>query len=199
MFYNDDGVAATLTGMGHSFCGPSVAAILGSPALNFEDSYLLSAGISGTPPDVGTLGSVFVSDYVVNWDYGHRWAQEDDPRDLSGGSGSDQAFAFQIYPGRPFDYVYELNPSLVEKAVSLSEGVDLADSKRAQEYRQLYPQETAQREPFIDVGTTVSGEEYWHGSTFSDQAQYIADEYGGEVHGLFVAETESTPLSPALS
>ena len=192
VFYNDDGVAATLTGMGHSFCGPSAAAILASPALNFEDSYFLSAGIGGTPPDVGTLGSVFVSDYVVNWDFGHRWAQEDDASDLDGGEGADQEFALQIYPGRPFDYVYELNGDLVDKAVSLSEGVELADSERAKEYRQLYPQDAANREPFIDTGTTVSGEEYWHGPTFSEQAEYISSEYGASTYATTEMEDYAT-------
>lgn len=192
VFYDDDGVAVTLTGMGHSFCGPSVAAILASSAFDFEDSYFLSAGISGAPPDVGTLGSVFVSDYVVNWDFGHRWAQEDDPRDLQGGEGPDQEFALQIYPGRPFDYVYELNEDLVNKAVSLSEGVDLEDSDRAKEYRELYPQEAANRDPFLDVGTTVSGEEYWHGPTFSDQAQYIADEYEASTYATTEMEDYAT-------
>ena len=216
VFYNEDGVAATVTGMGHSLCAPSVASILASPRFDFENTYFLSAGISGTPPDVGTLGSVFVGDYVVNWDYAHRWAQEDSEdasfnreerrgdnrgksqvqdrsRGVDNGKGKDgDDFALMLLPFRPFDYVYRLNPDLVQKAADLGSGVQLIDSDEAKAYRQNYPEKTARREPFIDVGTTVSGEEYWHGQTFSEQAQYICDQYEASTYATTEMEDYAT-------
>lgn len=198
VFYNaETGIAGTITGMGHSICGPSVASILASPRFDFEDTYFISAGISGTPPDVGTLGSVFVSDHVLNWDYGHRWAQEDSAtasynKKKGQGQGIEDDYALQLLPFRPFDYSFELNPALVETAYNLGKNVELFDTDDAAAYRENYPEKTARRDPFVDIGTTVSGEEYWHGETFSDQAQYISDQYGASTYATTEMEDYAT-------
>lgn len=197
VFYNDDGVGATITGMGHALCGPSVASILANPQLDLEDTYFLSAGISGTPPDVGTLGSVFVTDYVVAWDYAHRWAQEDSAnasynRKEGKGKGQEDDYALIAEPWDDFTYAYEINPALVEAAYNMGSQVSLADSQRAEEYRQNYPDKKARQDPFVDVGTTVSSEEYWHGETFSDQAQYISDLAGAGTYATTEMEDFAT-------
>lgn len=181
VYVNEDGVGATITGMGHAKCGPSVASILASPRLDLEDTYFISAGISGTPPAVGTLGSVFVTDYVVAWDYAHRWAQEDSAnasynRKEGSGKGTGDDYALIAEPWDDLQYAYELNPALVQAAYDRTKDLELADSPQAESYRQNYPHQTARRDPFVDIGATISSEEYWHGETFSDQAQYICDE-----------------------
>lgn len=191
VYYNpDNGVAATVTGIGKSLCTTSVTSILASPAFDLDETFFISAGISGTPPEVGTTGSVFVSDYVVDWDLAHRWAQEDSEtadynRESSQGKGQGQDrgqsnadnYALELLPYRPFDYSYEIDPDHVSQALSIAKDVSLTDSEVAKEYRQNYTEEAAQREPFVDIGTTVCGDEYWHGETFSNQAQYICDQY----------------------
>ncbi|MDT3435534.1 hypothetical protein [Haloarcula sp. 1CSR25-25] len=82
-----------------------------------------------------------------------------------------------MLPYRPFDYSYQIDPAHVERALSLAETATLADSEQAKQYRQNYTEEAAQRTPFVDIGTTITGDEYWHGETFSNQAQYICDQY----------------------
>lgn len=187
VYYNaDNGVAATVTGIGKSLCTTSVTSILASPTFDLEDTFFISAGISGTPPEVGTTGCVFVSDYVVDWDLAHRWAQEDSAtadynRESGRGNGQGQSdsdnYALELLPYRPFDYSYQIDPAHVERALSIAEDVSLSDSEQAKQYRQNYTEEAAQRTPFVDIGTTVTGDEYWHGETFSNQAQYICDQY----------------------
>jgi purine nucleoside permease len=187
VYYNEsNGVAATVTGIGKSLCTTTVSSILASPQFDFDETFFLSAGISGTPPDVGTTGCVFVSDYVVDWDLAHRWAQEDSAnasynRSKGQGKGAGTAatddYAAEPLPYRPFDYSYEVAPANVERALSIAQGVSLADSEQAQMYRQNYPDKAARRSPFVDIGTTVTGDEYWHGETFSEQSQYFCDLY----------------------
>jgi len=186
VYYSEDsGIAATITGMGKSICTTSVTSILASSKFDFEDTFFVSAGIAGTPPDVGTTGSVFVSDYVVDWDLSHRWAEQD----ASADSGE---YAMEPLPFRPFDYSYEMNDALVQTALDIGQTVTLRDSETAKSYRQQYPQETAQRKPFVDVGTTVAGSEYWHGETFSDQAQFLCDEYGAGTYATTEMEDFGT-------
>ncbi len=167
VYYNDEGVAGTITGIGKSNTAGSLSAILRSPKFDFEDTYFVTAGISGSPPSVGTLGSVFVSEAVADWDLLHRWSRADGPAD---------PHAMMLRPHRP-DHAFELNNDLVERASTLAEDVTLTDSERAKEYRALYDEEVAQSEPFVGVGTTLCGDTYWHGETFSEQAQHIVDEY----------------------
>jgi len=151
-----------------------------------DDTFFVSAGISGTPPDVGTLGSVFIGDHVVAWDYAHRWAQEDSAnasfnKKKGKGKGQEDNYALIAEPFSGFKYSYDLNSDLVSKAYGMTQGMDLvptSDTTTMEDYRSNYPEKTARSDPFVGIGTTVSSEEYWHGETFSDQAQYISDVAG---------------------
>lgn len=167
LYYNDDGLAVTPTGIGKSAATTTVTSILSSPKLKFDDNTLfLTAGIAGAPPDVGTLGSVFISDAVVDWDLMHRWSRNDGP--------ADPYAAMKLDPSS--EKYYELNDGLTTLAYYLGQQADLIDSDRAKQYREFYEEKTANQEPFVDMGTTVCGDEYWHGSTFSEQARWMCDE-----------------------
>ncbi|WP_266075753.1 nucleoside phosphorylase-I family protein [Haladaptatus caseinilyticus] len=182
VYHNDDGVAGTVVGIGKTNAASSLTAILRSPEFDFENAYFVTAGIAGSPPDVGTLGSVFVSDGVADWDLVHRWSRSD---------GEADPHAMMFRPHRP-DHAYELNDGLVKTAHRLGKRVSLTDSERAKEYRKLYSQETAQSDPFVGVGTTMCGDTYWHGSTFSDQAAHIAEEYGVSTYATTEMEDFAT-------
>lgn len=182
VYHNDEGVAGTVVGIGKTNAATSLSSILRSPKFDFENTYFVTAGIAGSPPDVGTLGSVFVSDAVADWDLVHRWSRAD---------GDADPYAMMFRPNRP-DHVYELNGNLVKTARRLGERASLTDTERAKEYRKLYPQETAQSNPFVGVGTTMCGDTYWHGSTLSDQAGYIAEEYGASTYATTEMEDFAT-------
>jgi len=166
LYFNDDELAVTPTGIGKSQATTTVTSLLAAPNINFEETVFLSAGIAGVPPDVGTLGSVFLSDYVVDWDLSHRWSRADGP--------ADPHAMMKLDPDS--QKYYEINEDLLELAQWAAKGTELAVSDQAVEYRQLYDEEAAQQDPSIGVGTTVCGDEYWHGSTFSDQAEWLCSD-----------------------
>ena len=77
VYYTDDGIGITSTGMGKPEAAATVTAILASRKFDCSSAYFVTVGVAGTPPDVGTLGSVFVADAIVDWDKKHRWAARD--------------------------------------------------------------------------------------------------------------------------
>ncbi|WP_049972369.1 phosphorylase family protein [Haladaptatus cibarius] len=166
--YTDDGVAITSTGMGKSAAATTVASILASPKIDCSDMYFLSVGIAGTTPEVGTLGSVFIADFVVDWDCKQRWAERDD---------SDSARNLQLLPYRPRDYVYRLDEALVSSAYDRAREVELCDSEAVQELRDEYPQKSARGKPTVEIGTTLCGDEFWHGESYSEDAQWLVKQY----------------------
>lgn len=164
----EDGIGVTATGMGKANAATTVSALCASPKVDLSDAYVLSVGIAGVSPDAGTVGSVFVADHVVDWDRKHRWAE----RDADGDENPIRLPAF-----RPRDPVYSLSESLVERAVDAAGTVDLADDPDARSLRDRYPQESASGSPSVEVGTTLCGDEFWHGATFSRQAQWLVEQY----------------------
>jgi purine nucleoside permease len=166
LFISDDGLAVTPTGIGKSQATTTVTSLLAAPNIDFDNTIFVSAGIAGTPPDVGTLGSVFLSDYVVDWDLSHRWSRADGP--------ADPHAMIKLDPDS--QKYYKINEDLLALAQWATSGTSLAISDRAVEYRQLYDEQAAQQDPSIGVGTTVCGDEYWHGSTFSDQATWLCSD-----------------------
>ncbi|WP_435078541.1 phosphorylase [Halococcus sp. AFM35] len=166
LYYNENGLAVTPTGIGKSAATTTVTSVLSSPKLKLDNTLFITAGIAGTPPDVGTLGSVFISNAVVDWDLMHRWSRKDGP--------ADPYAAMKLDPSS--EKYYKLNDGLASIAYYIGQQANLTDSKRAKQYREFYKEETANREPFVGMGTTICGDEYWHGSTFSNQASWMCSE-----------------------
>lgn len=80
VLYNYKSVAGTVIGIGKSNTATSVTAVLLDPRFDFSQTYFLTSGFSGTPPDVRTLGSVFWAPWVVDYDLTHRMSpSEGDP------------------------------------------------------------------------------------------------------------------------
>ncbi|MEF8836383.1 MAG: purine nucleoside permease [Candidatus Bipolaricaulota bacterium] len=202
VLYNDKGVAGTVIGIGKSNAATSVTAILLDPRFDFSQTYFLTSGCSGTPPEVGTLGSVFWAPWVVDYDLTHRMSpSEGDPvqplecnpelyphqckLDASGKKGVTEYET----------YAYKLNEKLVKWALDLSKNAELADSSAAKEYRNRYLQETARRDPFIDIGTTITGDTYFHGPGLSEQAQEIVNWYNAGTYSTTQMEDYATALA----
>ena len=199
VFYNDDGVYGTVIGVGKSEAAASVTAVLLDPRLDFSAAYFITSGCAGTPPSVGTLGAVFWADWVVDYDTGHRMSPEEgtpfQPLECNPATDPNckltcpkEAKDCKEYTPRAF----KLNENLVAWAYYLSKDVELADSEAAQNYRALYPEEAARRAPFIDIGTTVCGDCYFHGPGLSKEAQYICDLYGAGTYSTTEMEDYAT-------
>lgn len=184
--YTDDGIGVTPTGMGKVEAATTVTALLASSEIDLSDTYFVTAGVAGAPPSVATLGAVFVADAVVDWDLKHRW-----PDDRAGASPID------LLKYRPHDYVRRLDEDLVTAAIEVAENVELRDSERAAAHRQQYDEAAARSEPFVGVGATVCGDEFWHGQPFSEQAQWLVEQYGAGVYAT--SEMEDFGTASALA
>jgi len=199
ILYNDDGVYGTVIGVGKSEAAASVTAVLLDPRLDFSEAYFITSGCAGTPPSVGTLGAVFWADWVVDYDLGHRMSPEEgtsfQPLECNPVTNANCKLTCpeteegcKKYSPRTF----KLNEDLVAWAYYLSKDVELADSEAAQNYRALYTEETAQRAPFVGIGTTMCGDCYFHGPRLSTEAQYICDLYGAGIYKSTEMEDHAT-------
>lgn len=184
---NGDGVCGSVLGMGKVSSSASMMAILLSPEFDFSQAYFFLTGVAGTPPSRGTIGDVNWATWLVDYDLGHRWDQD------------------EVSPGEPLFMpregyedirLYELNSTMVEWAVRLSEDVELADSPEAREYRQRYPDEAARGAPRIATGTHMTGDTFFHGPGLSAEAQYIAELYGADDY--MITEMEAAAITQVI-
>jgi len=91
------------------------------------------------------------------------------------------------------EYVWQLDEGLVDRALTAAREVRLADSDRAAEIRQQYDDS---RTPEVDVGTTVCGDEVYHGEATAAQVDALCDSYG--VDGFVTTEMEDAGTATAL-
>ncbi len=186
VYYTDDGIGITSTGMGKPEAAATVTAILASPKFDCSETHFVTVGVAGTPPDVGTLGSVFIADYIVDWDKKHRWVAHD------GETAEEREHPLELFSYRPHDYVYHLNDDLVKTALDAGKSVELRDSAASKTYREHYSQDAARSDPSVAVGTTLCSDEFWHGGTIAEQAQWLVDEYGAGTYATTEMEEMGT-------
>ncbi len=184
---SDDGICGSVLGMGKVASSASMMAILLDPSLDFSNAYFLLTGVAGTPPDKGTIGAVSWATWLVDYDLGHRWAEDEVP------AGEP---LFMPRDGYEDIRVYELNADLVERAVEIGSDVELADSEDARTYRERYPQETARRAPFLFTGTHMTGDTFFHGPGLSAQAQYMTELYGADDY--VITEMEAAAIAQVI-
>ncbi|MFC7078973.1 phosphorylase [Halorussus caseinilyticus] len=190
VYVTDHGVGVTPTGMGKVEAATTLTALLAAPELDLSDAYFVTAGVAGAPPNVATLGAVFLADAVVDWDLKHRWSD-------GGGPGADETRPIDLLKYRPRDYVYRLNDDLVESALNVAEGVELAADEEASAYCQRYDEATARSSPFVGVGATVCGDEFWHGRALAEQVEWLVERYDAGVY--VTSEMEDFGTASALA
>lgn len=184
--YTDEGIGITATGMGKADAAATVTAILASSRVDCSKTYFVTVGIAGASPEVGTLGSVFIADAVVDWDRKHRWAVRD------GVTEAEREMPIELLSYRPHDYVYHLNDDLVADARRVGESVELSDSEPTRAYRNHYTQEAARATPSVDTGTTLCGDEFWHGETIAEQAEWLTEQYDNGTYATTEMEEMGT-------
>jgi purine nucleoside permease len=172
----DAGLTLAPTGIGKSAAATTVSALAAGDDVALDEATLLTVGIAGCRPAAGTLGSVFVADRVVDWDIKLRIGET--------------TGRMQWLTG---EYVWQLDEGLVDRALTAAREVRLADSDRAQEIRQQYDDA---RSPAVDVGTTVCGDEVYHGEATAAQVDALCDSYG--VDGFVTTEMEDAGTATAL-
>jgi len=119
---------------------------------------------------------VFIADRVVDWDIKLR----------IGETTSRMQWLTE-------EYVWQLDESLVDRALAAARDVRLADSDRAHDIRQRYDDH---RSPTVDIGTTVCGDEVYHGEAIATQVDALCESYG--VDGFVTTEMEDAGTATAL-
>lgn len=157
-YASDADIALVPTGIGKSAAATTVAALAAGDEVALDSATILTVGIAGCTPAAGTLGSVFITERVVDGDIKLR----------IGDTTSRMQWLVD-------NYVWELNPDLVDRAVTAAQGVTLADSEAAEAIRDDYGDT---RSPTVDTGPTVCGDEVYHGTTAATQVQALCASYG---------------------
>ncbi|WP_339104580.1 phosphorylase [Haloterrigena salinisoli] len=182
VYLTDAGIAVTTTGIGKSDAATTVTALLAAPGIDLESAYVVSCGIAGSSPNTTALGSVAIADAVVDWDRKHRWDHgngDTDGNDTGeiGDSADERERPIDLLAYRPRDYVHRLEDALVERALAAAGDVDLLEDDDARAYQRTYPA-APDSGPTIERGTTVCGDEFWHGPRYAREVAWLCDEYG---------------------
>jgi purine nucleoside permease len=168
---NRDDVCLMTTGMGHANAAASTMAVALDPQFDLSRTWFLVAGIAGIDPSVGTVGSAAWAHFLV--DFG--LAQELDAREMpkawpSGYLGILTAGPDQKPRMEYHSEVFELDSTLLAKAMDLSRGIVLEDSDRARAYRAHYRQAAARSAPAVLQCDTLAGDTWWHGRHLGERA-----------------------------
>ncbi len=145
----DAGLVLAPTGIGKAAAATTVSALAAGDAVALDDATIITVGIAGVAPAAGTLGSVFVADRVVDGDIKLRLGETTRPMEWL-----------------VDDYVWELDSDLRDRAVRAASEAALADSDEAAAIRADYDDD---RSPTVATGTTVCGDEVYHGTAAAAQ------------------------------
>jgi purine nucleoside permease len=184
----DYGLCVTTIGEGKVNAATSLSALLAAPALDLHTAYFLTAGIAGVSPQNATLGFAAWARWIVDWDLGHHLAPADAP-------GVPHGYL-------PYDdhqtNVFHLDDRLVEMAFTLTKDLPLADDAEAAADRAHYPGQ-ASRRPYVAVCDTISGDDYWTGADYSQEAQYITDIWTKKAGRYCTSEMEDSATAAVLA
>ena len=129
-------ICHAIFGMGHANAAASAMAVAFTGVLDLRKTYVLIAGVAGISPEEGTLGTAAWARWVGEWSLQHEIDAREKPSNWSTGYWG----LFTTQPGEKpaFDYTTELfraDEALLQKALMLSEDVELADGDAIAEYR----------------------------------------------------------------
>ncbi|ART64568.1 purine nucleoside permease [Kushneria marisflavi] len=196
---NDDDVCLMTTGKGYANAATSISTLAFSPKFDLSDSWFLVSGVASIDPRQGTLGTPTWPRYLV--DFGIQW--ELDARDIPEGwttgylsinTHTPTQDPHQEY-GTEF---YHLDDALVDRAVKLSEGVELADSDGAAAYRKHYDYAPANEAPTVVQCDSVSSDTWWYGNRLADRAGQLGKQVAGDKASICTGQQEDNAILTAL-
>ena len=170
--YVKDGVALCLLGMGKLKAALNTTAVLSDDRFDFSDAYILSVGCGGSAAGTTVMGDVIVISAAADYDLGHHA----DARELT---DPDAITWFH-------DGIYDetaavrLNPQLVQRVWALVRDLPLETTERTRNYMRsgFDGAEWAVRDPIVQLGTSVTGDNYWKGQYDHENALAIVQTYG---------------------
>jgi purine nucleoside permease len=165
-------VCQMTTGMGHANAAASMMAVLYSGLFDLRETYVIVSGIAGIDPLRGTIGSVAWARYVVDAGIAH----EIDAREMPRGWQDGYFGVLTDGPGKipKFEYrteMFQLDESLLQRALALSKGARLEDSDDVRGYRAHYPAAPANAPPQVIQCDTLAGDTWWVGERLGQHAR----------------------------
>jgi purine nucleoside permease len=190
-----------ISGKGKANAASTIMAVGLSDQVDLTKAYILVAGIAGTQPDDGTIGTAAWAEWVVDGDLAHEIDARDMPINWSYSYfhlGCDEPWCDDGWTTGT--EVYHLNPSLTEWAYRLSRDVELADSEKARSYRLNFPEGTAaRRAPFVTKGDSYASDTYWQGKILSDCGEWWTKQFTGGQGNYCMNAMEDIGTRTALS
>jgi len=167
-----EAVCQMTTGMGHANAAASLMAVLYSGLFDLHQTYFLIAGIAGIDPARGTLGSAAWAHYVVDSGIAHEIDAREIPRGWRDGY-------FGIGTGSPgempkLEYrteVFELDASLLKRALELSASAQLEDTDDMKGYRRHFSSAPANQPPAVIQCDTLTADTWWTGNRLGEHAR----------------------------
>jgi purine nucleoside permease len=145
-----DGLGVVPTGVGKAAAATTITALLAGDAVDLSGARIASIGVAGAPPSV-PVGSVVVSDRIVDWDLKCRFD----------GAGADDGDGLAVNPYVEGQCVYDLDDGLVERALDTAQSVALMGGT----------------DPRVLAGTNLCGDELWHGRGVAAAAEWFVDRH----------------------
>jgi purine nucleoside permease len=169
--YVKDGVALYVTGMGKVNAAASLQAVLDDERFDFSDCYVLSTGCAGSSVGYGVMGDVFVITAAIDYDLGHHA----DIRDLPVGYDTTW-FHDESYDSSSCKI---LDQDLMARVYALVKDVKIETTPKTRAFMAAAFNDAswAIRDPKVQRGTTVSGDDYWKGSYDHENALLMTKTY----------------------
>lgn len=169
--YYRDGVALCVLGMGKVNAALNTMAVLSDSRFDFSGAYIFSVGCAGSSAGNTVMGDVFVITAAVDYDLGHHA----DSREIADPDGT------TWFHDADFDNaaVVRLNPELTEKVYALVKDapVETTDATRNFMRAAFDGADWAVRDPQVQRGTTITGDNYWKGRYGHENALLMAETY----------------------
>jgi purine nucleoside permease len=169
---NADDVCQITTDMGKANAAASVAAMVHSGLFDLRATYFLVAGIGGIDPAQGTTGTAAWSRYLVDSDLAWELDARERPESWrTGYLGINMKAPTETPPLHYGSEMYQLNEDLLQRALSLSGKVALADSDQARSYRARYDAAPANQPPQVTQCDTMTANTWYHGELLGQRAR----------------------------
>jgi purine nucleoside permease len=201
--FNADGVYGVVSGT-TSRAGQQLMALGLDPQFDLTHTYWLINGIAGINPAVGSEGSAAWARYVVDGDIAYEIDSREAPADWPYGimalGNKTPLTEPQIPAWAPKPMVWQLNPSLVNWAFTLTRDLELADSAAARAHRAAYTTfPAALRPPGVILGDSFASNRYWHGERMQRWANDWTRLYTGGKGTCAMTNMEDHGLAAALT
>ena len=163
--HTGSGLGVVPTGVGKTAAATTVTAVLHSDRLALDETLFCTVGVAGAPPEL-PIGSVVLAETIVDWDDKCRFDPDDADTPLARNPYTDESG------------VYDLDPTLLERARRHAEAVSLRDpGEDAPDGPPIADDHPGDESPTVTVGVNLCGDELWHGTELADQAAWLVEQY----------------------